>query len=344
MTGRVAVIALVSGALCGLALTVQAESHVGQYGDSDIFAVNVDGTGLRNLTRDKRPAQRVLRAISPDGRTLAFDRLRTESGDYGYWSIVLLPTGGGLSHPLIRLPGVSASRADWSRDGKLIAFEMCCDQHLVGVVGSDGSGGTWIPDGSEPTWLRQNQLAFLTDVADFAGGIALTHSDGTSRRVLVRAQDVSLSYVFGPAASPDGRRILFTAADNYTTRIYSMRASPAALPEAVAEGRDPSWSPKSRRIVFVRSEGPNASLASVGAEGTDPKRFSTTRGFDPVRPSWSPDGSRIAFISEPEGSARLVVLNLRRGSLKVVASGVARQQPIWSPNGRRLYYTVPHTS
>jgi hypothetical protein len=37
-------------------------------------------------------------------------------------------------------------------------------------------------------------------------------------------------------------------------------------------------------------------------------------------------------------------LNLRRGSLRVVARGVARQQPLWAPNGRRLYYAMPHMS
>ena len=336
-------IVLACAALCGLAVGAGADSRVSRFGDTDIFAVNVDGTGRRNLTRDKAPAQRVLRAISPDGRTLAFDRLRVEGGD-GYWSVVLLPTRGGLSRRLVGLPGVSTYGAEWSRDGRLIAYEMCCDEHMVGVTSSGGRGGAWIPDGAEPTWLRGNQLAFLTDVADFAGGIALTHSDGTARRVLVRARDVSLGYVFGPAASPDGRRILFTAADNYTTRIYSMLVSPAGLPEAVAEGRDPAWSPRSRRIVFVRYEGPNASLASADVDGTDPKRFSTTRGFDPVLPSWSPDGRRIAFVSEPEGSARLFVLNLRRGSLRVVARGVARQQALWSPNARRLYYAAPHMS
>jgi Tol biopolymer transport system component len=344
MTGRLTVIALVSGALCGLALTVQAQSRVGQYGDSEIFVVNVDGTAHRNLTRGKGPAQRVIRAVSPDGRTLAFDRLRREN-DYGYWSIVLLPTGGGLAHPLIRLPGVSASRADWSRDGKLIAYEMCCDEHMVGVVRSDGRGGTWIPDGSEPTWLRRKQLSFLKDVSDFAGGIATTHADGTGRRVLVRAGDVSLSYVFGPAASPDGRKILFTAADTYSTRIYSIGVFPETPPDIVThDGRDPSWSPTSRRIVFVLSEGPDATVATVGADGFGLRRFSATRGLDPDRPTWSPGGSHIAFISEPEGSAKLIVLNLRRGTLRVVARGVARQQPVWSPNGRRLYYTVPHTS
>jgi Tol biopolymer transport system component len=339
----VAVIVLAGAVLCGLAVSAGADSRDGRYGDTDIVVVNVDGTRHRNLTLGNGPAQRVLRAISPNGRTLAFDRLRLE-GDSGYWSVVLLPARGGLAHPLIRLPGVSAYDAEWSRDGRLIAYEMCCGEHQVGVTGSDGRGGAWIPDAAEPTWLRRNQLAFLTNVKDFAGGVALSHSDGTSRRVLVRAEDVSLSYVFGPAASPDGRRILFTAANNYTRRVYSMRVSPATLPEAVAEGRDPSWSPKSRRIVFVRSDGPDASLASVAADGTRPKRFSTTRGFDPTLPSWSPDGRRIAFISEPEGSARLVVLNLRRGSLRVVARGVARQQPLWAPNGRRLYYAMPHMS
>jgi len=343
VTRRTPMIALIAATVCALALAVQADSRDNVYGDTDIVVVNVDGTGQRNLTRHKGPAERVLRAIAPNGRTLAFDRLRTENGN-GYWSVVLLATRGGLSRRLVSVPEGSAYDAEWSRDGKLVAFEMCCDGHLVGVTGSDGSGGARIPDGSEPTWLKGNRLAFLTDVSDFAGAIATTHADGTGRRILVRAEDVSLSYVFGPEASPDGKKILFSAADNYTTRIYAMGVSPATLPEAVADGRDPSWSPKSRRIVFVRSEGPHASLASVSADGTSLKRFSTTRGLDPDLPSWSPDGRRIAFIADPEGSARLMVLNLRRGSLRVVARGVARQQPLWSPNGRRLYYAVPHTS
>ena len=341
-------IVLAGAALCGLAVSAGADSRDGRYGDTDIFVVNVDGTGHRNLTGGKGPAQRVLRAHlarrpharlrpSPPGRRLRLLERRPLARARRFGSSTDPPP----RCQCIRRRMVARRTADRVRDVLRRAPGRRHGKRRTRWRLDPGWGGAD---------LAQTQSACVLDGRrGFRGqDIALTHSDGTSRRVLVRAEDVSLSYVFGPAASPDSRRILFTAADNYTTRIYSMRVSPATLPEAVAEGRDPSWSPKSRRIVFVRSEGPNASLASVGADGTGPKRFSTTRGFQPVLPSWSPDGRRIAFISEPisepEGSARLVVLNLRRGSLRVVARGVARQQPLWAPDGRRLYYAAPHTS
>jgi Tol biopolymer transport system component len=344
MSRRGAVIALACAALCGLALAVNAPSSDSRYGDSDIFVVNVNGAGRHNLTRRQEPAQRVARAISPDGRTLGLDRLRVEDG-YGYWSVDVLPTRGGAARRLIRLPDASAYGPAWSRDGRRIAFETCCHDHSVGVVRRDGRGLISIPDASEPTWLSREQLAFLTDVGDLAGGIAIARADGSRRRVLVRAEDVSLSHVFGPAASPNGKRVVFSAADRYSTRIYSIGVARGASSELITDdGRDPSWSPTSRRLAFVLYEGQAATIATVGADGAALRKFARTRGLDPDRPSWSPDGRRIAFISDAEGAAKLVVLDVRRRSLRVVARGVARQPIVWSPNGRRLYYTVPRAS
>jgi Tol biopolymer transport system component len=144
------VISLVCAALCGVSLAAEAPSRNGASGDSNIFVVNVDGTGLRNLTARSKPAPRVARALSPAGRTLAFDRLRVEGG-YGWWSVNLMPARGGPVHTLIRFPDSSAYSPDWSRDGKLLAFETCCHEHAVGVVRRDGGGLTWISDASQPT-------------------------------------------------------------------------------------------------------------------------------------------------------------------------------------------------
>src|SRR5262249_44939789 len=117
---RAALIALVSAAFCGLALVVDAHPHSGGSGYTEIFVVKADGTGHRDLTAPSDPAQRVLRSLTPDGRALAFDQLRTEGG-YGLWSIELVPVLGGVERTLISLPGASAYGPAWSRDGKLLA-------------------------------------------------------------------------------------------------------------------------------------------------------------------------------------------------------------------------------
>ena len=346
---RVAAIALVSAVLCGLAVALPAASRDSRYGDSDIYVVNVGGHGRHNLTRALKAAERVARAVSPDGRALAVDRGRVEDG-YLYWSIELLPTRGGAPHTLVRLPQASASYAAWSRDGKRVAFETFRldppREHSVGVVRRNGQGLTLIPDASEPTWLGRSRLAFSSDVGDFAGSISVAQADGSGRRVIVRAEDVGLSYVFDPIASPDGRRVVLMAAYTYATRMYSIGVAPGSGPEHITDdGRDPaSWSPGSRRLVFVLSEGEDAALATVGADGTALRTFGVTRGLDPDRPSWAPDGRHIAFISEPEGAAKLMVLDVRRQSLRVVARGIARQPVLWSPNGHRLYYVAPRGS
>jgi Tol biopolymer transport system component len=337
------VIALVCAALCGLALAVEAPSRDSRYGDSDIFVVKADGTGHRNLTGKEPPTRRVLRAVSPDGRTLAFDRLRVERA-HGYWSVDVVPARGGTPRTLISLHEGSAHDPAWSRDGKRIAFaaDTCCYEHSVGVVSRAGRGLIWLPDAAKPTWLSRTRLAFLTDVGDFSRAIAVAKADGTGRKVVVRVDDLYLADIFSLSASPDGRKVVFAAADNYSTSIYSRRVAPTAGPVLlVAKGRDPWWSPTSRRLVFVHSEGPSAALAAIGADGTARRLFRATRGLNPDSPSWSPDGRRIAFIADAEGAGKLVVMELRHGRMRVVARGVARQQPLWSPNGRRLYYTVP---
>jgi len=51
-----------------------------------------------------------------------------------------------------------------------------------------------------------------------------------------------------------------------------------------------------------------------------------------------PDGTRIAFVAGT--SASLVVLNVRHKSLRMLVRGGVASQPIWSRDGRGLYYAA----
>lgn len=80
----------------------------------DIFIVNADGTGKRNLTQ--HPALDGGGSWSPDGKLLAF----TSSRDEG-WEIYVMGLATGKVRQLTHL-GFAAD-PDWSPDGQHIAFE-----------------------------------------------------------------------------------------------------------------------------------------------------------------------------------------------------------------------------
>jgi TolB protein len=117
------------------------------------------------------------------------------------------------------------------------------------------------------------------------------------------------------------------------------------------EDFSPSWSPDSKRIVFVRTRGKvdpdngecclviSSTLYLMDADGRNLRRVPGSR-FD-SHPAWSPGGKLIAFTrrNHPSGRDRLYVMRpngtgtraLRREALEQLA-------PAWSPDGKEIAY------
>lgn len=88
-------------AVCGLAGAAESSSRDADYRYSDIFMVHLDGSGRDNLTRsyaglDDNPA------LSPNDRTLVFERGRIEGG-YLRTSLAVMPSRGGRARELLRI-------------------------------------------------------------------------------------------------------------------------------------------------------------------------------------------------------------------------------------------------
>jgi Tol biopolymer transport system component len=101
--------------------------------NTEIYVMNADGSGQRNLTRN--PARDDEPVWSPDGRKIAFVSRRD-----GKPEVYVMHADGSGQRNLTRNPGRDSAPA-WSADGRTIAFHSNRDRNTeIYVMNADGSG------------------------------------------------------------------------------------------------------------------------------------------------------------------------------------------------------------
>jgi TolB protein len=256
--------------------------HGGPFdGRPEIYLVNADGSGLRNLTSEWGIDG--LPVWSPDGRKIAFAGIYVMDAD---GSDRRQLTQGGAS-PL------------WSPDGKRIAFlrgnppptrRSCCRIRStdVYVVNSDGSrlrlvkryawptGLAWSPDG--------RKLAFVSRL-DGNPEIYTINADGSGQRRLTRTAASEAA----PAWSPDGREIAFVRKrPGVSEELYVMNADGSRQRRLSRSGVQPVWSPDGQFIAFTSARDYNREVYVVNANGTGERNLSQNPRGDEGWPAWEP--------------------------------------------------------
>ena len=134
-------------------------------GESHIFVMNADGSGVEQLTFGPRTPWAVQPAWSPDGSSIA-----CVSGMGTAWGIHSIDLDSGDLR-LLSEGGLRGTRPAWSPDGARIAYTMTDtvddDVRHVWVMAADGSGArqltfaeawdtdpTWSPDGRRIAFAR----------------------------------------------------------------------------------------------------------------------------------------------------------------------------------------------
>jgi Tol biopolymer transport system component len=219
---------------------------------SDIFVVNADGTGLRNLTEGANESY-WYPAWSPDGSQIAL------IGDHEYANVrtlEVLDIRTGVVKDMTDGDGLDYDPA-WSPDGKWIAFGSSYrGTHLTHAIfllqrgellaeltqnGEDSFDPSWSPDGA--------MIAF-TSGSELNREIYAMDADGSAERNLSRSPATDGE----PAWSPNGSKIAFVSDRTGTAEVYAMNPDGSAvrrLTHTPGDKSGPVWSPDSRRIAFI---------------------------------------------------------------------------------------------
>jgi eukaryotic-like serine/threonine-protein kinase len=146
-----------------------------------------------------------------------------------------------------------------------------------------------------------------------------------------------------PAFSPTGDRIAYRS-ECGGGGIYVMGATGESARRLTDFGVSPAWSPDGREIVVATDMRPQPFDTNVTSAlwvinvATGAKRL-LFEG-DAADPTWSPHGFRIAYWREINGQRDIATMAAAGPpeSLAVTDDAATDWSPVWSPDGRYLYY------
>jgi dipeptidyl aminopeptidase/acylaminoacyl peptidase len=325
-------------------------------GRNDIWMVNADGTGLRQLTTHK--SADVNGRWSPDGRTIYF--LSSRSGSMQIWKLAF---DGGEAMQVSDLP-LDVANLELTPDGSRFVFslevfpacgkDLACTPKKVEEAGAAKSSGkiyeslffrhwdTWA-DGRRNHWFAMPVAG--GDAVDLMPGL-----DGDAP-----------SKPFGGAeemtVTPDGKGIVFAVRlagrqEAWSTNFdlhyapFDGGAAPKKLTTNPAWDTMPAFSPDGKTLAYVAMEraGFEADRFHLvlrdGLDGADrPLTKSWDRSVDEL--AWSADGRTIFVAAQDVGQKAIFAIDAATGAPRAIV-GAGTNSSIGLLAGGRIVYSKNH--
>ena len=254
--------------------------------ETDIYSMNVDGTGAINLTPG--PWGGTDPDWSPRNKLIVFSDNRFGSYDI----FVMREDGTGVTR--LTFDADDEQGPTWSPDGRKIAFASNDDgDYEIYTMNADGTGVLKLTDNGtsdfQPAWSPAgDQIAFITFGAGW-DDLAVMDADGTDSH---RLTDVFALNRFDPAWSPRGDRIAFfeCAAQCGIKLVDIDGGNPILFDPTPVGDASPAWSPDARQIAFhVNFGGGACDIFRMNADGTTMTQLTFTgqaTGVCNTSPDW----------------------------------------------------------
>ena len=223
-------------------------------GRSDIWIMNPDGSGRRQLTSDAE--QNIDPSVSPDGRYVAF--YSTRDGGADVWRINI-----DGSNPQRLTKGLLAWQESWTPDGQWILFLSYPDWRIWKVP---IAGGTHIavtdrpsyrpvvsPDGKMLACFYSDSTAEVTTETVYHLALLPLEGGAPIRTFPFRGGGATFTYL---QWTPDGRAILYNATNQNVSNIWSQPVD-GGPPKQITDFKDLSitsfgWSRDGRTFACTR--------------------------------------------------------------------------------------------
>jgi len=190
------------------------------------------------------------------------------------------------------------------------------------------------------------QLAVRVDEEETSNIWVYDLEGGTQTRLTVEGINAD------PVWTPDGRRITFSSERNGVIGIFwrpwdgSEPAESLVTHQGAAQTHAGSWTPDGRRLAYrvntaAGGAGGSRDLWSF-APGASPaaEPFLATQ-FSEAVPQISPNGRWLAYESDESGRFEVYVRPFPGGGGRIPVSTAGGLEPVWSRDGRELFYIDP---
>jgi Tol biopolymer transport system component len=297
-------VAVVAAAIAGLVLSASAQAtfpgvngRIAFVRGPDIYTMQPDGQGVRQLTRLGDSASARFQSWSPDGRLIVFNKFFADAPP----QVWVMAADGSGQRPLLPENDFAEQAPRFSPDGQSIVFARCPANPFAPCA-------IWRmkADGADPRALTP----FDQEVFDFHPGFS---PDGTSVAFTSLSREGVLNGAYVMAADGSGIRLI----------------TPPELQACC-----PDWAPDGGRLAFhshARSDTDpqHSAIWLVRPDGTGLKRLTRPGARYDFDPSWSPQGDAIAFqrFSPDLSSSSVYVMRADGRGLKKIQDDA--QLPRW---------------
>ncbi len=311
-----------------------------------IWEISASGTNLRRFRTDQNGSES-WGIWTPDGRYFVYTRSPLDNDTTSIWAVreggVLFGkkeptqlTAGPMYWTMFPYPSVDSKSLfiiGKQVRGELMRYDSGTQRFLPYLPGLWASNLDFSRDGE---WLVYSLYP--------EGTLWRSRTDGSEKFQLtagpMRAEE--------PRWSPDGKRITFVGSErDGPWRIY-LTSSEGGTPEQLIHGDasecDPDWSPDGNSIIYAECWNERL-VSAVHIRDLKTGQISTLPGSDGLfSPRWSPDDRfvvAVTMVGDTQSPDSLMLFDFSTQKWHELRRGHQENCPVWSRNGKYIYFSEP---